>query len=143
MSDAALADLVVAVHVGYVTFVVVGQILILIGLWRYWGWVRNRWFRCLHLLAILIVAGEAVFNVQCPLTVWEAELRARAGQQVTQGTFVGNLLHQLIFFEAPDWVFNAAYVLFALLVALTFWLAPPVWKRSVSPTDEPKANQSG
>ncbi len=128
MSDAALADLVVAVHVGYVAFVVVGQILILIGVWRRWGWVRNRWFRCLHLLAILIVAGEALFNVTCPLTTWEARLRQAAGQQVSQGTFVGNMLHHLIFFDAPDWVFNMSYVLFAVLVGLTFWFAPPVWK---------------
>jgi len=129
MSDAALADLVVAAHVGYVAFVVVGQIFILIGIWRHWAWVRNRWFRCLHLLAILIVAGESVLNIPCPLTVWEAQLRERAGQQVTQGTFVGNLLHELIFFSAPDWVFNLSYVVFAVLVGITFWFAPPVWGR--------------
>src|SRR3954471_1604567 len=135
MSDLALADLVVAVHVGYVAFVVFGQILILVGIWRRWRWVRNRWFRTIHLLAILIVAGEALFNVTCPLTAWEAQLRERAGETVQQGTFVGHLLHKLIFYDAPDWLFNVSYVLFAALVALTFWLAPPNWKgRSAPPT---------
>jgi len=135
MSDLALADLIVAVHVGYVAFVVIGQILILVGIWRHWRWVRNRWFRTIHLLAILIVAGEALFNVTCPLTAWEAALRERAGETVQQGTFVGQLLHKLIFYDAPDWLFNVSYVLFAALVALTFWLAPPNWKRhSASPT---------
>src|SRR5262245_5814882 len=134
MSDLALADLVVAIHVGYVAFVVVGEILILIGIWRHWGWVRNRWFRILHLLAILIVAGEAMLNITCPLTVWEAQLRGRAGQVMTagnsasQGTFLGKLMHELIFYDIPDWVFNTSYVIFAVLVALTFWYAPPRWK---------------
>jgi hypothetical protein len=135
MSDLALADLVVAVHVGYVAFVLIGEILILIGIWRHWSWVHNRWFRIAHLLAILIVAGEAILNITCPLTVWEAQLRARAGQtmtagqSVTQGTFLGKLMHELIFFDVPDWVFNTSYVIFAVLVALTFWYAPPKWKK--------------
>jgi hypothetical protein len=95
--------------------------------------VRNRWFRTIHLLAILIVAGEALFNVTCPLTAWEAQLRERAGETVQHGTFVGQLLHKLIFYDAPDWLFNVSYVLFAALVALTFWLAPPNWKGHSAP----------
>jgi Protein of Unknown function (DUF2784) len=139
MSDLALADLVVAIHVGYVAFVLIGEILILIGIWRHWGWVRNRWFRIAHLVAILIVAGEAILNITCPLTIWEAQLRERAGQSmtagqtVTQGTFLGKLMHELIFFDVPDWVFNTSYVIFAVLVASTFWFAPPRWKNHRAP----------
>src|SRR5262249_13116289 len=128
MSDLALADLIVAIHVAYVSFVVIGQLLILIGIWRHWRWIRNRWFRVLHLLAILIVAAEALLSIPCPLTTWEARLRQAAGQEMSQGSFVGNLLHRLIFFDAPDWVFNVSYVLFAAIVAVTFWFAPPDWK---------------
>ena len=51
-----LANLVVALHVGYVGFVVVGLLLIVLGLIFGWAWVRNPWFRGLHLLAITIVA---------------------------------------------------------------------------------------
>jgi hypothetical protein len=120
-----LADLVVAVHSAYVAFVVVGQLLILAGVLRGWRWVRNWWFRVAHLAAILIVAGETVLDIPCPLTVWEQRLRAWAGAEVSRGTFVGDLLHNLIFVEAPPWAFTAAYVCFALLVAATFVLAPP------------------
>src|SRR5262245_472887 len=98
-----LADLIVAVHSGYVAFVLVGQILIVAGLLRGWGWVRNWWFRVAHLAAIVIVALEAVFDVPCPLTVWEARLREWAGQEASKGTFVGDLLHDLIFVDAPPW----------------------------------------
>jgi hypothetical protein len=125
MSDRLLADLIVAIHVIYVAFVLFGQILILIGIWRGWQWVRNPWFRILHLTAILIVAAEAILNITCPLTSWEAALRERAGQGASDRSFIGGLLHELIFFEAPDWAFNLSYILFAILVALTFWFAPP------------------
>jgi len=57
-------------------------------------------------------------------------LRHRAGQEVSGGSFIGNLLHELLFFDAPEWVFNVSYVAFALLVAATFWWAPPRWRHS-------------
>ena len=108
----------------------VGQLLIWLGLWRGWRWVRNWWFRVRHLVAISIVALEAVFNIACPLTVWEQRLREMAGDEVSRGTFIGDLLHNLIFVAAPAWAFTVAYVTFAALVVATFVLAPPRRRRS-------------
>src|SRR4051812_3189133 len=82
-----LADLVVAIHVAYVSVVVFGLLAIVLGRPFGWEWVRNRWFRVIHLVMIGIVATEAVFNWDCPLTVWEAQLRVAAGQTVADGTF--------------------------------------------------------
>src|SRR5207248_10352138 len=84
-----LADLIVAIHTSYVGFVVVGQVLILVGVTRGWRWVRNFWFRVAHLVAIAIVAAEALFDVACPLTVWEDRVREWGGQAATGGTFIG------------------------------------------------------
>src|SRR5437588_10496353 len=112
-----LADLIVAIHSAYVAFVFVGLLLILLGIARGWRWVRNWWFRVFHLAAITIVALEAVFNIACPLTTWEQRLRQMAGDQVSRGTFIGDLLHNLIFIDAPPWAFPVAYVSFALVVA--------------------------
>jgi hypothetical protein len=120
-----LADFIVTVHSAYVAFVLVGQVLILVGLWRGWRWVRNFWFRVAHLVAILIVALEGVFNIACPLTTWEQQLRELAGDEVSHGTFIGDLLHNLIFVDAPPWAFTVGYVAFAVVVAATFVLAPP------------------
>src|SRR5262249_9859623 len=55
-----LADVVVALHVGYVACVVVGLALILLGRALAWGWVRNRWFRLAHLLLIVTVVIRAM-----------------------------------------------------------------------------------
>jgi hypothetical protein len=135
-----LADLIVAAHVGYVAFVIVGQLLILVGLLFRWGWVRNVWFRGLHLLAIAIVAAESVVNFQCPLTVWEDDLRHLAGQKVAEGTFIGRMLHNLLVFDDlpfNHWAFRASYIGFAVLVLGTFILAPPRRKKRAKPAPLP------
>jgi hypothetical protein len=125
MGYGLLADAVVALHVAYVSYVVFGQLLIWLGLLLRWSWIRNRWFRWSHLLMILIVGGEAVLNIECPLTLWERSLREAAGQSVSGESFVGRLLHDLIFVEWPPWVIDGVHIVFALLVLGTFVLAPP------------------
>ena len=130
MFYALLADLVVAIHVGYVSYVVLGELAILCGAWWKWAWVRNRWFRVSHLVSITIVALEAIFNIACPLTVWEERLRKAAGEEMGEGTFVGRLLDKLIFYDLPSWVFTAVYVAFALVVLFSFYLVPVRWRRS-------------
>jgi len=119
------ADLVVVVHFGYVSFVLVGQVLILLGVMCRWRWVRNPWFRWLHLGAISIVVAESLLGIVCPLTTWESWLRREAGEATYSGDFLGHWAHELVFYDAPPWVFTVAYSIFGLLVVGTFLLAPP------------------
>src|SRR4051794_33648357 len=104
-----LADLVVVVHASYIGFIVLGQLAIPIGAVARWNWVRNPVFRLSHLLAIAIVAAESLAGVCCPLTIWEDQLRGLAGQAVSEGTFMGRLCHQLLFYQLPSWVFTVSY----------------------------------
>lgn len=122
-----LADMVVALHVGYVAFVVVGQLLILLGWGLGWKWIRNFWFRLAHLIAICIVAVEGMTATICPLTTLENYLRGQAGQEVSEATFMGRFLHSLIFHDFPQRYFDMSYVVFALLVILTFIMVRPNW----------------
>jgi heme A synthase len=98
-----------------------------------WQWIRNPWFRWTHLLAIVLVALEALWGIDCPLTVWEGELRRLAGQEVANDTFVGRCLDALIFYEAPSWFLNTLHVGFALLVLGTLVLIPPRRRRPTAP----------
>jgi Protein of Unknown function (DUF2784) len=120
-----LADVMVAIHVGYVVYVVVGEILILVGWARGWAWVRNFWFRITHLLAMGIVVFEELASLRCPLTIWEERLRVRAGEAVTGETFIGRLLHSILFYDAPKWVFTLGYSLAGLVVLATFVFCRP------------------
>jgi hypothetical protein len=120
-----LADLVLALHVAYVAFVVLGQTAILLGLACGAAWARNPCFRWLHLAAILVVAAEALLGIECPLTSWERNLRQTAGLHGFDLSFTARLLRGAIFVQAPEWVLAVLHVAFAGVVALTFLLAPP------------------
>jgi hypothetical protein len=129
-----MADLIVLIHSAYVAFVVLGLVAILVGVFFRWNWVRNVWFRGLHLTAIAIVVGESIAGIPCPLTVWEARLRKIAGQSSYTGDFVGHWVHELIFFRADPWVFTVLYTLFGVAVLIAFLLAPPGRTARVEPS---------
>ena len=124
------ADVLVVVHILYVGYVVVGLGLILVGWRRQWRWIRNPWFRLTHLIAILIVVYELMVKANCPLTVWEMQLRAVAGQPVNQTTFMDRLLSFILVADAPVWLIDGLYFAFGLAIALLFVFAPPYWKKA-------------
>jgi polyferredoxin len=139
VNDAApyqlLADLVLALHVSIVAFVVGGLVLIVVGNLKAWRWVNALWFRLVHLAAIAVVVAETWFGVTCPLTSLEAWLRAKAHATTYGGSFIEYWLQHLLYYEAPPWVFTLGYSLFGLLVAVTWWYFPPNRKRRGSETD--------
>jgi Protein of Unknown function (DUF2784) len=125
-----LADLTLIVHTAFVAFVVVGLVVIWLGRWRGWSFVRNFWFRLLHLAAIGVVVAESVMGFVCPLTTWENQLRLRAGGESRyQESFIQHWLHQVLFFDLDEKVFTVLYVAFFLMVGLSLWFAPPRWPR--------------
>src|SRR5262245_52621251 len=107
-----LADVIVTVHLAFVLFVLIGQVLIMIGAVLRWGWVRNFWFRSLHFLAIAIVVFESLFGIRCPLTTWERQLRATAGQTTEDISFVGRMVKSALFCRCSEATFTKIYVAF-------------------------------
>ena len=128
-TSALLADAILVLHVGIVAFVVIGQVLFLIGGWRGWDWVRSGWVRLTHLALIGFVVVQSWLGAVCPLTLWEQALRLRAGQSSYGGSFIEHSLTRLIFFNAPAWVFVTVYSVFGLLVIASWWWIPPRWRR--------------
>jgi hypothetical protein len=120
-----LADAVLALHVGIVLFVVGGLAVIVGGNLAGWRWVNRWWFRLAHLGTIAFVAAEAWAGVVCPLTTLEMWLRVQARAATYEGSFIEHWLQAILFWDAPAWVFTAAYTLFALAVAAAWWFFPP------------------
>ena len=119
------ADAVLIIHLAFILFVLGGQLCIIAGYVRRWRWVRNLRFRLCHICAIGIVVVLAWANRLCPLTVWESTLRGAAGEQSYPGSFVAYWVGRMVYCDAPQWVFIAAYSLFGLFVALTWmWVRP-------------------
>ena len=129
MPNWLIADFLVAIHFAYVGFVVLSAPAIMVGGVLRWQWVRNSWFRHIHLLMIGIVVVEALANVKCPLTVWEKAYREAAGQGGFQGSFIGYWLHRLMFIEGDDlqWLLNILHYAFGALVVSLYLLVPPRW----------------
>jgi polyferredoxin len=116
-----IADAILVVHFLIVLFIVGGLVAVWLGALFGWRWIRNPWLRYVHLAAIAFVAGEALIGIACPLTVWEDI--ARGGVQAE--SFIGRWVQRVLFYRAPDWVFTAAYVAWALATLATLRLVPP------------------
>ena len=126
------ADLMVAIHVAYVAFVIFGQLAIVVAAPMKWQWARNPWFRFLHLIAIAVVAYEAIYHIRCPLSVWEEQLRALGGQTFDgSDTFMGRILHNVLFVDnMPEIAFTIGYCAMAILVVQGLIMYPPRWFRT-------------
>jgi hypothetical protein len=127
-----LADAVLALHFAVVLFVLGGALALLLGCARRWHWVRAPLWRWAHLAAITVVVLQSWLGQHCPLTLLEVWLRqqARLGTPLYARSFIGHWLQQLLYYEAPAWVFLAVYSLFGLLVLALWWRCPPrPWRR--------------
>jgi len=119
------ADAVLVLHALFVAFVVFGLLFILLGGVRNWTWIHNGRFRAAHLAAIGIVVLQSWLGVLCPLTTLEMWLRRQARSSVYEGSFIEHWLQQILFYQAPGWVFGLSYTLFGLLVVYVWFRYPP------------------
>lgn len=127
---AFLADLTVAIHALFVLFVVGGQMAVMAGWRKRWGWTRNFAFRVIHCAAITFVVITTLLGIPCPLTTLENNLRRLAGTGPYEISFIGYWLNRLLFYTAPDWVFTLAYSVFSLIVVITYVAYPPLRRKS-------------
>ena len=125
MSTLLLADIIAIIHLGYVIYVILGFILIVVGIILRWKWIRNLPFRITHLLAIVGVACEALLGVNCPLTVLEFKLRYALNLSEEKVSFIGAIVGSLLYYNAPGWLFTIVYAAFAIVAVITFIIAPP------------------
>ncbi len=131
-----MADIILLVHLLFVVFLVFGLVFIFIGKLFSWPWVRNPWFRWIHLVSMGIVVLQSWLSVICPLTIWEMSLRGKAGDSVYAGSFVSYWLDRLLYYQAPEWVFILIYTLFGSLVVFSwFWIRPRPFRNLKSSTN--------
>ncbi len=125
--DAVLVASVLALHVSIIVFNIAGLVLIPLGAWRAWAWVREPWWRSAHLLALAVVALQAVLGRACFLTLWQDDL-----QHATVRTpLIQHWVNRLIYWPLPMAFFSTVYVLVFLYVVVLWWKWPPrrAWRR--------------
>ena len=120
-----LADTVLFIHVSFVAFVILALIITLVGGYLNWQWVRNWWFRFVHLGCISFVVIQSWLGLICPLTTLEMWLRKQIDAEQYTGSFIQYWLQRILYYQAPDWVFTLIYSGFGLLVLVTWIRFPP------------------
>ncbi|MCW8133221.1 MAG: DUF2784 domain-containing protein [Planctomycetota bacterium] len=120
-----LADFVAVVHGLVVVFVAGGTLLVVLGLWKRWTWIRCRAFRLPHLgLCIAIVVFEWMGEA-CPLTTLERALRAKAGAEGFEGGFIAHYVSRTIHLDIPPEALALPTTFFVLLVLVLYiWAGP-------------------
>jgi hypothetical protein len=113
---------VLALHLAIINFNLFGLVVIPIGGWLGWRFVRRRRWRLLHLLSLAAVALQAVAGRACILTIWQDQLSGRGDGQPP---LIMRLVNRMVFWSVPIWAFAILY-LCVLLYALLLWrIVPP------------------
>ena len=126
----ALADAVLAFHLGVVLFNVFGLVAIPLGAWRGWAFVRIFWWRALHVAILALVAVQAILDQVCFLTAWQAALLHHAGESAAEAPLIACLVNRLLFWPLPLWAFAVLYVAVGAAVLFMWWRVPPRWPGS-------------
>lgn len=116
-----LASLVLTLHLLIAGFITAGLVLIPLGGWRNWRWVRRRRIRAIHAGLMCFVALEAVLGMTCPLTILEYAMRDGAPPEY----FLAALFQRILYWDLPPSVFLVAYLTSAAWVVLLWWQVPP------------------
>ena len=121
---------VLALHLAIIAFNVAGCVLIPIGAWRRWPWVREFWWRLAHLLSLALVALQALMGRACFLTIWQGDASGASHVQ----PMIAGWINRLIYWPLPLWVFAVAYAaVFAYVIALWIFVRPRMpWRRGAS-----------
>ncbi|MDD2751081.1 DUF2784 domain-containing protein [Acidithiobacillus sp.] len=127
-TDLLLAQTILVIHLAVITFNIFGLVVIPIGAWRGWPWVRIFWWRALHLGALFVVAIQAVLGRACFLTIWQSQLQQAAGEQGYQQPFIQTWIDHLLFWNLPILFFSTIYVLVWIYVLFLWWRVPPRWR---------------
>ena len=124
MNYLLLADTVLILHFLFVLFNVIGILLIWIGKYMNWQWIHYFWFRVIHFASILFVIFLSLWDISCPLTVLEKNLRLFGGEGFYNQSFIQFWIHKILFYNAPEEIFIIIYIIFSMLVAGTFIFVP-------------------
>ncbi len=122
-----IAEVILGVHFVIIVFNVLALVVIPVGAWAGWRFVRWAWLRVLHLGVMGVVAGQAVAGRACFLTIWEDEL---TGNRTVAEPMIMRWVDGVIYWDVPIWGFAVFYsVLFLYVVGLLVWV--PFWGRDV------------
>ena len=116
-----LADLVLILHFFIVIFITVGFILIPIGYFYNWIWIKSYKLRLFHSALMCLVTLESLFGITCPLTSIENYLRGISRNK----SFISFWIEKIIYWDFPTIFFIFLYFIFLGWTLLMWKIYPP------------------
>lgn len=118
------ADVVLAAHIIYTAYIVLGLAAIWIGRLAGARFVTNSWFRGTHLGCMAVVVVQSLLGIMCPLTVLEWRLRSASGLAFYKQTFMQRVAEVVLYEDLPGHVFLVIYAAFFIAMLLTAVFVP-------------------
>ena len=119
------SEIVLLFHFSIFLFMILSFILIPLGYHKKWKWVKNKYYRLIHLILMGIIFIETILGFMCPLTILENFLRndIEINNKITQ------IIHQIMYWDLPTYQFIILYLLSLLyLIFLWFFFKPDLKK---------------
>ena len=121
-----LADIILILHFLVVIFITVGFLLVPIGYYYDWRWIKNFKLRLFHFGLMFIVTFETLVGITCPLTSIENYLRGINNSK----SFISFWIEKIIYWDFPTSFFIFLYFVFLGWTLLMWEIYPPKLKDS-------------
>ena len=110
------SEIVLLFHFCIFLFMILSFFLIPLGYYQEWKWVKNKYYRLIHLVLMGIIFIETILGFMCPLTILENFLRndIEINNKITQ------IIHQIMYWDLPTYQFIILYLL-SLLYLIFLW----------------------
>lgn len=122
-----LANVVLAIHVLTALFLCITIPVVAAGGWLSWDFVKLSWWRNIHFGMLVTLGVESIFDLPCPLTVWEIQLRELANAPL-HGIETSSIYYwssRLFGLDLSRGVINNVCLSVFLAAAILYILVPP------------------
>lgn len=129
MEYGLLASIVMYLHFLWILLVILPVPVIIVGGLYGWRFVRNPWFRIIHMCMMGLVLLFALIQIECPLTSLEKYLQRNARLSSYEGGFIHQWVKKLLFYDFSLEFFLLMYLLFFLVILALLFMVKPDWRK--------------
>ena len=115
--NSLFSEIVLLFHFCIFLFIILSFFFIPLGYYQKWKWVKNKYYRLIHLILMGIIFIETILGFMCPLPILENFLRnnIEINNKITQ------IIHQIMYWDLPTYQFIILYLL-SLLYLIFLWI---------------------
>ena len=123
--NSLFSEIVLLFHFCIFLFMILSFFLIPLGYFQKWKWVKNKYYRLIHLILMGIIFIETILGLMCPLTILENFLRnnIEINNKITQ------IIHQIMYWDLPTYQFIILYLLSLLYLIFLWFFFKPDFKK--------------